>query len=76
MKYLINVFETTKTKLDVVSVILSTVGFGIINMIVTLMMYADIILLPSIYKTVGDFKVSTKQAGFFNRGEYVKSVSS
>ena len=46
MKYLINVFETTKTKLDVVSVILSTVGFGIINMNVTLMMYAVIILLP------------------------------
>ena len=30
MKYLINVSETAKTKLDVVSVILSTVGFGLI----------------------------------------------
>jgi EmrB/QacA subfamily drug resistance transporter len=30
MKYLINVSETAKTKLDVVSVILSTIGFGLI----------------------------------------------
>jgi EmrB/QacA subfamily drug resistance transporter len=30
MKYLVNVSETAKTKLDVVSVILSTIGFGFI----------------------------------------------
>lgn len=30
MKYLINVSETTNTKLDVMSVILSTIGFGLI----------------------------------------------
>ena len=30
LKYLINVSETAKTKLDVVSVILSTIGFGLI----------------------------------------------
>ncbi|KOS63443.1 DHA2 family efflux MFS transporter permease subunit [Lysinibacillus agricola] len=30
MKYLINVSETAKTKLDVISVILSTIGFGLI----------------------------------------------
>ncbi|MFJ8260338.1 DHA2 family efflux MFS transporter permease subunit [Rummeliibacillus sp. NPDC094406] len=30
MKYLVNVSETAKTKLDVVSVILSTIGFGLI----------------------------------------------
>lgn len=30
MKYLINVSETAKTKLDVLSVILSTIGFGLI----------------------------------------------